>query len=143
MVVVDHTVHIDAPVEEVYTYLDDPHNHTEVTPSLASVRNVDRLDNGGKRVEHTYTMAGISLEGELVEQTHEENRLMHFEMRGDLTGEITIETEPADDGTTVTYSAEYDLPGRVLAAVAEPFVRIYNERELRSTLENTKARLEA
>lgn len=143
MVTVGHSIHVDVPVDEVFEYLDDPHNHREVTPSLASVDNVERLENGGKRVDHTYTMAGVSLEGALVEREHVENERMVFEMVGDLTGTITIETEPADGGTELRYSAEYELPGRVLGKVAEPFVRRYNKRELRSTLENTKVRLES
>ncbi|MFW6018319.1 MAG: SRPBCC family protein [Halapricum sp.] len=142
MLSVSRSIHIDAPVEEVFAYLDDPFNHVEVTPSLAAVRNVEPLDNGGKRVEHTYTMAGIGLDGELVERVHEENERMVFEMRGSLEGEIEIETTADDGGTELRYSAEYELPGRVLSAVATPFVRRYNERELRTTLENTKTRLE-
>jgi len=143
MVTVSRSIHIDAPVEDVFAYLDDPRNHAEVTPSLAEVRNVEALDNGGKRVEHTYKMAGVGLDGELVERTHEENKRMVFEMRGGLEGEIEIETVEDDGGTELRYSAEYELPGRVLSAVATPFVRRYNERELRTTLENTRTRIEA
>ncbi|MEF8820864.1 MAG: SRPBCC family protein [Halovenus sp.] len=143
MVSVSETIQIDRPVEAVFEYLDDPRNHVEITPSLAEVRNIEPLDNGGKRVEHTYKMAGVSLDGELVEQTHVENERLHFEMRGRLTGEIDIRLEPVDGGTEVRYSAEYDLPGRVLSEVAKPFVRRYNERELKTTLENLKTRLES
>lgn len=143
MVTVSRSIHIDAPVEDVFAYLDDPRNHAEVTPSLAEVRNVEALDNGGKRVEHTYKMAGVGLDGELVERTHVENERMIFEMRGNLNGEIEIETVEDDGGTELRYGAEYELPGKVLSAVAKPLVRRYNERELRTTLENTKTRLEA
>lgn len=142
MVSVSESIHVDAPVETVFDFLDDPRNHAEVTPSLAEVRNIEPLENGGKRVEHTYSMAGISLDGELVEERHEDNERMVFEMSGGLSGEITIETEEANGGTEITYSATYELPGRVLSSVAEPFVRKYNERELRTTLENTKTRIE-
>lgn len=142
MISISESIHIDVPVETVFDFLDDPHNHAEVTPSLAEVRNIEPLENGGKRVEHTYTMAGVSLDGELVEETHEENERMVFEMSGGLSGEITIETTVANGGTELTYSANYELPGRVLSSVTEPFVRRYNERELRTTLENVKTRLE-
>ena len=143
MVSVSETIRVDRPVEGVFEYLDDPRNHVEITPSLAEVRNIEPLENGGKRVEHTYKMAGIGLDGELVEQTHVENERLHFEMRGSLSGEIDISLEPVDGGTEVRYSAGYDLPGRVLSEVAKPFVRRYNERELSTTLENLKTRLES
>lgn len=143
MVSVSETIRIDRPIEAVFQYLDDPRNHVEITPSLAEVRNIEPLDNGGKRVEHTYKMAGIGLDGELVEQTHVENERLHFEMRGSLSGEIDITLEAVDGGTEVHYSAEYDLPDSVLSEVAKPFVRRYNERELSTTLENLKTRLES
>ncbi len=142
MVSVSETVRVDVPVEDAFAFLDDPENHAEVTPSLAEVRNVEPLENGGKRVDHTYRMAGIGLDGALVETTHDEGELMIFEMDGDLEGEIRISFEPVGDGTEITYTASYELPGRVLSTVAEPFVRRYNERELRTTLENVRDRLE-
>lgn len=73
MVSVSESIHVDAPVEAVFEFLDDPRNHAEVTPSFAEIRNIEPLENGGKRVEHTYSMAGISLDGELVERTYEEH----------------------------------------------------------------------
>lgn len=139
---VRRSIHIDAPVEAVYEFLDDPRNHLEVTPGIEAIRDIERLDNGGKRVEYTYEMAGVPISGELIERRHSDNELLRFEMRGTLTGEITIETVPAGDGTELAYSAEYDIPGRVLSAVARPVVRRYNTRQLQSTLENTKAQLE-
>ncbi len=142
MVSIDETLQIDAPVEDVFAYMDDPQNHVEVTPSLAEVRNVEPTENGGKQLEHTFRMAGIGLDGELVETTHEENELMVFEMSGQLEGELRLEFDRVDDGTELTYNASYDLPESVLGRVAEPFVRRYNERELRTTLENIKTRLE-
>lgn len=137
------SIHIDRPVEEVFAYLDDPHNHAEVTPSIADVRNVRPLDNGGKRLEYTYEMAGVGVDGELVEQIHEGEERMVFEMRGRLTGQIELVFEERDGGTEVTYGAEYDIPGRVLSTAATPLVERYNERELRTTLENLKSELES
>lgn len=142
MASVTRSITVDRPVSVVFEYLDDPNNHAEITPSLAEVRNIEPLENGGKRVEHTYKMAGISLDGELEETTHVENERMVFEMSGGLTGEIDISFSESDDGTEVTYAATYELPGRVLSAVATPFVERYNQRELQTTLENLKTRLE-
>jgi carbon monoxide dehydrogenase subunit G len=138
MIEVSKSVEIDAPVETVFAFMDDPENHVTVTPSLAEVRNVDPLDNGGKRLDHTFRMAGVSLDGELVETTHAENERMVFEMRGQLAGELELVFESSDGGTRLTYTGRYELPGRVLSAVAEPFVRRYNERELSTTLANVE-----
>lgn len=160
MASVSRSIRIDRPVEAVFEYLDDPRNHVEITPSLAEVSDIEPLDNGGKRVDHTYTMAGIGLDGTLEQRVHEENERMVFDLVGDLHGEISLSFEAVDgeqsvdgtgaageggshDATEVTYAAEYEVPGRVLSAVAEPFIERYNERELRTTLENLKTRLES
>lgn len=141
MVGVSDTIHVDAPPRHVFEYLDDPHNHVEITPSLVDVENIEPLENGGKRADFVYSIAGVKLEGELVETVHEPDERMTFELRGGLPGEIDISFEPAGEGARVTYAAEYEIPGRVLSRVAEPFVRQYNRRELRTVLENLQTRL--
>jgi carbon monoxide dehydrogenase subunit G len=142
MAAVSESIWIGRPVETVFSYLDDPRNHAEISPSISNIRNVEPLENGGKQLEHTYEMAGVGIDGELIEQIHEDEERMRFEMGGRLTGEIDLEFTPRDDGTEVTYSAEYDIPGRVLSKVATPLIERYNERELQTTLENLKEELE-
>jgi uncharacterized membrane protein len=93
-------------------------------------------------VAYTYTMAGVDLDGELVAVEYEPERHVRWAMTGDLDGEITWELRPENGATDLTYTARYDLPVPVLDAVVEPFARRYNERELRTTLENLRSRLE-
>lgn len=143
MIEVSDTVHVDADPRRVFEYLDDPHNHVEITPSLVAVSDVESLDNGGKRASFTYGIAGVKTEGELVETTHDPDERMAFELRGTLSGTIEIEIEPESEGARVTYAAEYDVPGRVLERVAEPFVRRYNEQEVNTLLGNLQTRLES
>lgn len=143
MVAVSESIRIDRPPEAVFAYLDQPENHATVTPSVAESEAVEQLDNGGKRVRYVYEMAGISREGYLTETTHQDGERMVFELSGDITGEIDIRLAETDGGTEVTYTAEYDLPGRVLAAVAEPIARRFNRRQLGETLENLESHLEA
>jgi carbon monoxide dehydrogenase subunit G len=142
MIEASESIVIDAPVEDVFAFMDDPENHVTVTPSLAEVRDVERLDSGGKRLDHAFRMAGISLEGELEEVERVENERMLFEMRGQLSGEIELTFEAVDGGTRLTYTGRYDLPESVLGRVARPFVRRYNERELSTTLANVKTHVE-
>jgi len=142
VITVTDTVTVDAPRERVYDYLDDPHNHAEITPSLGDVRNVEPLANGGKRLEFTYSIGGTGLDGELEEVEHAPPETLRFDMRGRLDGRITLRLEAVDGGTRVTYAADYDVPGGVIERLAGPFVRRYNERELRTTLENLKTRME-
>ena len=133
------TVRVGADVESVFEFLDDPHNHAAVTPRLTDVRDVERLPNGGKRLAYTYRMAGLGIDGELVQTVHEPNERMVFELRGRLEGTIDLSFEPTDDGTMLTYAAEYDLPENALTSVGEPVIRRFNERQLRTTLDNVAA----
>ena len=133
------TVHVGADVESVFEFLDDPHNHAAVTPRLNDVRDIEPLPNGGKRLSYTYQMAGLGIDGELVQTVHEPNERMVFDLRGRLEGTIDLSFEPAEGGTTLTYAAEYDLPENVLTSVGEPVIRRFNERQLRATLDNVAA----
>jgi len=142
MVEVSESIRIDRPREVVFAYLDKPENHAEVTPSLAESETVAQLDNNGKRARYVYEMARFSREGYLTETTREEGKRMVFELSGGITGEIDISLADAGDGTEVTYSADYDIPGRVLSAVTEPLVRRFNRRQLAKTLRNLESRLE-
>lgn len=130
------TIHVDADIDTVFEFMDDPHNHAAVTPRLTDVRDIERLENGGKQLSFTYRMAGIGVDGDLVQTVHEPNERMRFEMRGRLEGTIDLVFEAAGDGTELTYAAEYDLPDSVFTSLGEPVIRRFNERQLRATLEN-------
>lgn len=141
MIEVEETTHVDAPRPEVFEFMDDPHNQAVITPSITDIRNVEPLDNGGKRLDYTYTMVGIGLEGTLETPVYDPGRRIVFEMEGGpLTGTIVWTFEDENGGTRVTYTAEYELPSRVLETAARPFVERYNERELRTTLANLRDR---
>lgn len=142
MIEIEQQVRIDAPVGDVFEYMDRPENQPEITPSLVRSEPVEELPNGGKRVAYTYSMAGIDLDGHIEAVEYEPERHITWKMTGDLEGEIEWDFEPKDGATTVTYAARYELPVPVLDAVVEPFAERYNERELRTTLENLRSRLE-
>ena len=142
MIEVNGSVQVDATVEDVFDFMDEPENQAVITPSLSSVETIGELDNGGKRASYTYTMAGISLEGIVEATAYEPPERIVFEMSGDLSGTIEWAFEEAAGVTVVTYTATYEIPLPVGKAAAEPFVRRYNERELETTLQNLKTRME-
>lgn len=137
------SIHVDAPVERIFEYMDQPENQVEITPSLTRSETVERLENGGARAAYTYSMAGVSLDGHVTATRYEPPERIVFEMTGDLEGEIEWRFEEENGGTRVTYNADYEVPVPVVDAVVEPFVKRYNSRVLRSTLENLRERLES
>ena len=139
---VSETIRIDVPRSDVFAYMDQPSNQPEISPSLTRSETLDELPNGGKRVAYTYEMAGIGLDGEIRAVEYEPPRRIRWKMTGDLEGTIRWEFEAENGATVVTYASDYDVPVPVLDAVVAPFLERYNERELRTTLENLRTRLE-
>lgn len=142
MIETEAEVHIDAPVEAVFAYMDDPANQPEITPSLTHSETLEERADGSKRVAYSYGLGGITLDGELDAVEYEPESRVVWEMTGDLSGEITWTFGATDDGTLVTYDAEYDVPLGVFDRLAEPFVERYNQREVETTLANLKTRME-
>jgi Polyketide cyclase / dehydrase and lipid transport. len=142
MVTVSDSIAIDAPPETVFEYLDEPANHRAITPAITGISNVEPLDNGGKELDFSYRLVAITVDGHLVQTEHEPPRCHRFEMDGGLKGELTFDITADSDGSQVSYTADYTVPGQVIAKVVEPFVRRYNRGELRSTLANLKAEIE-
>lgn len=143
MIDVEESIRIAAPRAEVFEFLDRPAVQPEFTPSLTRSELLERLDNGGSRVAYTYTMAGIDFDGEIAATEYEPDERIYWELSGDLSGEIEWTFEDVQFGTRLTYAAGYDLPLGILEKLARPVVERYNERELRTTLANVKARIEA
>lgn len=143
MVAVSDGIAIDASPETVFEYLDEPANHQTITPAITGISGVEPLDSGGKELDFTYRMVAVEVDGHLVQTVHEPPTCHRFEMDGGLSGELTFDIEATDDGSWVTYTAEYTIPGQVIAKVIEPFVRRYNQGELQSTLANLKDKIEA
>jgi carbon monoxide dehydrogenase subunit G len=137
------TIVIAADPETVFAFLDDPENHAAITPGLTDVRDVEPLANGGKRLSYTYRMAGIGIDGEIVQTVHDPPERHAFELRGRLTGTIDLRLDPVDGGTELTYAATYDLPENALTRVGAPVIRRFNERQLRAALENVAAEFDA
>ncbi|TKX53091.1 SRPBCC family protein [Halorubrum sp. SP3] len=130
---------VAADAETVFAFLDDPANHAAITPGLTDVRDVEPLENGGKRLSYTYRMAGVGIDGEIVQTVHDPPERHAFELRGRLTGTIDLRLAPVDGGTELTYAATYDLPENALTKVGAPVIRRFNERQLRAALENVAA----
>jgi len=134
---------VDRPRVAVFEYMDVPENQARVSPRLSAVETLGTFDNGGKRAGYTYRLFGLPFEGEVRGVEHDPPERVAFEMVGDVEGRIEWTFEDADDGTRVTYTAEYDLGlPPVVRWLLRPLVTRVNRRELERTLSNLEDRLE-
>lgn len=142
MATVERSVTINAPVEEVFRYMDHPPHQAEITPGIAEVSNVERLPGGGSRSEWTYEMVGVSFRGRVEATEYVPNRRIAFDMRGGVEGKIRWDFRPRDWGTEFTYSADYTVPVPALGGALARLAVGHNEREVEATLANLKERME-
>ena len=140
MLTVRDSIHIDAPPETVFAFLDEPARQVSFTPSLTTSSLIERLPNGGSRARYVFTTYGIDLEGEVRATDYDPPSRIVWAMTGDLTGTIRWYLDPERGGTRFTFAATYRVPGpSILRPVVTPLLRRYNEREVRSLLQQLKA----
>jgi carbon monoxide dehydrogenase subunit G len=137
MLTVREHIHIPAPAEEVFAYMDTPAHQAQITPSLQTSTLIERLPSGGSRARYTYQIFGLSFSGEVRATDYAPTERIVWNMTGDLQGTLRWYFEPTDAGCRLTYAATYQLPGpRLLRPFTRPFVRRYNTREVRALLQN-------
>ena len=140
---VKKTIIINAPVEKVFGYAEEPTNLPEFWPSLVEVKGVERLPNGGTKFGWVYKMAGMRFEGTSETIEYIANQRTVSENKGGIESTIIWTYEPEDGGTRVTFDAEYTVPIPVLGKLAESLIVKQNEREAETLLANLKDRVEA
>ena len=139
---VHKTITIKAPIGKVFAFMNDPHNLTEIWPSMIEVKDVMPAPGGGYNFGWVYKMAGMRLEG--ASETTEyipDQRTVTKSVKG-IQSQFTWVYEPLDDGTRLTVDVEYTVPVPVLGKLAESIIVKQNERESELLLENLKNRME-
>ncbi|WP_336339317.1 SRPBCC family protein [Haloarcula brevis] len=133
---------LDAPVETVFAFMDEPSNQAAVTPSLTRAERIERLPNAGNRAAYEYTIFGVTCTGEVAASTYEPPERIVYDLSGDLSGRIALRFEPEDGGTRLTYAVDYEVPGPLPGPLLAPLVRWYNRREVRRLLANVAEAVE-
>lgn len=144
MATVERRVTIQAPVETLFAYMDNPDHQAEIASDATTIESVERLPSGGIKSRYSYDVAGMSFTGQLETVRYQPNRCIVFNLSGGLDGTITWNFQAIDATTSqMTYRGDYsvNLPflGDSVAAVAAKF----NETEIETQLSNLKRILEA
>ena len=134
---------INAPVDKVFAYVEDPASHAEWMPSLIEVKDVSLTERGvGSHWRWAWKMVGLTFEGETTITDYIPNRRLVWQSKGGIVSTWVYTFEPDDGGTKMNIVVEYTIPVPVLGKVAERFVLSQVEREGDLGMANVKARME-
>jgi uncharacterized membrane protein len=147
MTTVRMTTHFDAPIERVWELGTDIKRYPEWNVSYSEIKEVTGpIDKIGTKVHSVMKMLGRSIENwdEVVEV--DRPRYIKFTGTGPDAGKstLTYRLTPAGTSTDLEFVLDYELPAGFLGHVADKlFVEKAVERDLRHSIENFKALVEA
>ena len=142
-----NSIHIDAPVDKVRGFTDDPHNWATFMVGMSEPDKIFGYRGVGTQVEFTFLMAGVRIHE--TSQVVEDRRYPYggghgrLDFTGPSCGWQTWDFKPTNGGTLVTTEMEYTVPGSVLVKVTgRLIVEKMQERNMRHSLENLKLLME-
>jgi carbon monoxide dehydrogenase subunit G len=151
MSAIHRTVAINASVEKVFEFLDNPENLSRCTPSVVRVMDVIRSGRGvgdtfrviyktlGMTFDEKVTVTGVHLPPKTTPHRRYQIRRA-FE--GGMTGRLTWTLEAQDTETDVSVDFEYELMGGVVGKALDALLlRQANEKNTRDMLEKMKVAL--
>ncbi|UCD68133.1 MAG: SRPBCC family protein [Betaproteobacteria bacterium] len=144
MAKIERTIAINAPVEQVFTYIAEPNSMLEYLPEMMEVREVNLTEQGvGSRYRWTYKLAGIRFEGESVVTEFVPNRRRVSETKRGIVSTWTWDLEPSESGTKLTLIVKYAIPVPALGKLGEAFMLRKQEAMADVVMTRIKARMES
>ena len=145
MIRVEKSIVIDAPVETVFAYVQDPTHEPDYMPGTDEVKDLQRLPDG----RYTYTdvskFLGLRTESrcEQVEVIPNE-RIVERDQGGGMDGTVTERFERLPDGKTrVSVVGESTIHAGPFTKFGEAFLTRYMGHAVEMAMEAAKAHIEA
>jgi uncharacterized membrane protein len=139
---VHKNIEINAPVEKVFSYIDDPRNDTEWITNMIEVNDVTGA-GVGKHFNWVWNMAGLKFKGESTYTEDVPNKRITFTSKGGIDAKWDFKFESKKNATILDLDIEYSIPVPVLGKLAEKMILKHNERDADMALGNLKDRLES
>jgi uncharacterized membrane protein len=139
---VKKSILIDAPIEKVFGFMEDPINWPEIWPSMIEVSNVKKNDKGLNSFDWVYKMGGMKFDGhsDIIEFT--QNKSHSSESKGGIQSQFNWHYEETEGKTQVKVHSKYSIPLPLVGKMAEKILSKLNEHEAEVTLANLKTRME-
>jgi len=140
---VQRSVEIKASPEETMAFLSDAGRWPDWYPGMTEIQVVDPFPEKGGKAIFKVKSAGMSMQITETVLDYQPGKLQLFEMEGMLSGQARWELTPEGDGTLLTTTFDYVLPGGVFGRIADALiVKRMNAKSLEEGLQNCKAHVE-
>jgi uncharacterized membrane protein len=139
---VHKSIEIKAPVEKVFSFIEDPNNDTEWITNMVEVNDVKGA-GVGKHFNWVWNMSGIKFKGESTYTEDDPNKRIAFTSKGGIDAKWDFKFESKKNMTILDLDIEYSIPVPVLGKLAEKIILKHNERDAEMALGNLKDRLES
>lgn len=145
MAVVERSTTIDALVEKVFEYLEDPNNIPRYAPGVSRVDDVRRSEERvGDSYRTVYSVMGLDFPTKFTTVEHERPRKVVARMEGGITGTFAWTLAPQDGSTRVDVRIDYEMKGGILGKAMDALlVERMNQKNAERMLENLKMLSEA
>jgi uncharacterized membrane protein len=139
---VHSNIEIKAPIEKVFSYIDETTNLPEWITNMIEVHDVTG-SGVGKHFNWVWNMAGIKIKGESTISEAIPNKRIVTKSKGGIDATWDFKFESKKDVTVLDLDIEYSIPVPVLGKLAEKVILKHNERDSEMALMNLKDRLES
>jgi uncharacterized protein YndB with AHSA1/START domain len=143
MAIVQRNVQIKASPQETMTLLSDAGRWPEWYPGMTELSITAPFPEEGGKVAFKVKSAGVSMPITETVLDYQPGKLQLLKMEGMLSGRARWELTPEGDGTCLTTTFDYTLPGGVFGNIADALmVKRLNGKSLEQALHNFKALVE-
>jgi uncharacterized protein YndB with AHSA1/START domain len=143
MAIVQRNVQIEASPHETMALCSDASRWPDWYPGMTEVDLVAPFPEEGGKVAFKVKSAGMSMSITETVLDYEPGKLLLLQMEGMLLGRARWELTPEGDGTRLTTTFDYVLPGGVFGKLADALiVKHMNRKSLEEALNNFKALVE-
>ena len=143
MAIVQSNVQIKASPQETMALLSDASRWPSWYPGMTEIDIAAPFPEQGGKVTFKVKSAGVSMPITETVLEYQPDKLQLLQMEGMLSGRARWELTPEGDGTRLTTTFDYALPGGVLGKVADALmVKRMNGKTLEEALNNFKALVE-
>jgi uncharacterized protein YndB with AHSA1/START domain len=140
---VQRSVEIKASPEETMALLSDAGRWPDWYPGMTEIRVAGPFPEAGGQAIFRVKSAGLSMQITETVLDYQPGKLQLFQMEGMLSGRARWALTPVGDGTAVTTTFDYTLPGGVFGRIADALlVKRMNAKSLEDGLHNLKALVE-